>query len=76
MVSALLNLSENTNRVLNIVKATYNLKDKGAAIKFVVGRYIETENEPELRPEFVKKLKRISKEKGIRVDDFEKKYGI
>ena len=32
MVQALVNLDENTNRVLNIVKAKYDLKDKGEAI--------------------------------------------
>ncbi len=75
-MQALIELDSNTNRVLNIVKATYNLKDKGQAIKFVVGHYIESQDDPPLKPEFVKKLLKISKEKGIRVDDFGKRYGI
>src|SRR3989344_2346580 len=49
MVQALIELDENTNRTLNVVKAKYNLRDKGEAIKFVVSEYIESE-EPELRP--------------------------
>lgn len=62
MVQALVKIDENTNRVLNIVKATHGLKDKGEAIQIVVERYIEEENEPELRPEYLEKLKRIRKE--------------
>ncbi len=76
MVRALVELNENTNRVLNIVKAKYELKDKGAAIEFVVGEYIEVQNEPELRPEFIAKMKKIMKQKSIRVDDLSKRYGL
>lgn len=76
MVQALVNLDENTNRVLNVVKAKNNLKDKGQAIQFVVRKYIEDE-EPELRPEFVKKILKSEKQKGIKfksVDDLRKRY--
>jgi len=76
MVQALIKLDENTNRVLNIVKAKYGLKDKGEAIKAVVKEYIEMENEPELRPEFIEKMKRIEKEKSIRVKDFAERYEL
>ncbi|MBU0963020.1 MAG: DUF2683 family protein [Nanoarchaeota archaeon] len=61
MVQALVELDENTNRVLNVVKAKYGLKDKGQAIQVVVEKYIEEENEPELRPEFIEKLQKIRK---------------
>ena len=76
MVQALVELDNNTNRVLNIVKAKFGFKDKGEAIKFVVSEYVEYENEPELRPEFVKKIQEIQKQKSIRVDDFAKRYGL
>lgn len=76
MVQALIQLDQNTNRVLNIVKAKFGLKDKSQAIKLVVNRYIETEDEPELRPEFIEKMERIKKQKFIRVDDFAKRYGL
>ena len=66
MVQALVNLDENTNRVLNVVKAKYGLKDKGEAIQIIVERYIEEENEPELRPEYLEKLKKIRKGKYIK----------
>ena len=76
MVSALIKIDENMNRVLNIVKARHGLKDKGQAIEFVINQYIEMENEPELKPEFVKKMKEIENQKSIRVDDFSKRYGL
>ena len=76
MVNALVKLDENTNRVLNVVKAKFGLKDKGEAIRFVVREYIEMENEPELRPEFIARMKKIEKQKSIRVDDFAKRYGL
>ena len=76
MVQALIELNENTNRVLNVVKAKYGLKDKGKAIQFVVEKYIEEENQPELRPEFIEKMKRIEKQKSIRVKDFAKRYWL
>lgn len=76
MVQALVEIDENTNRVLNIVKAKYGLNDKGEAIELVVNKYIEEENEPELRPEFIKKMKRIQKQKSIPVKDFAERYGL
>lgn len=76
MVQALVEFDDNTNRVLNIVKAKYGLKDKSEAIKFIVVEYIEYENEPELKPEFIKKMEEIQKQKSIKVDDFAKRYGV
>lgn len=76
MVQALIEIDENTNRVLNVVKAKYNLKDKGKAIEFVVEKFIEEENEPELKPEFIERIKQIEKQKSIRVKDFAKRYGL
>ena len=65
MVQALVEIDENTNRVLNVVKAKYGLKDKGEAIQIVVEKYIKEENEPELRPEYIEKLNALEKQKGI-----------
>ena len=67
MVKALIEIDENTNRVLNVVKAKYGLQDKAQAIEFVVNKYIEVEDEPELRPEFITKMKEIEKQKTIKV---------
>jgi len=65
MVQAMVNISEEANRVLNIVKAQYGLKDKSQAINIVVDVYEKQLLEPGLRLEYVKKLKRIEKEKGV-----------
>ena len=71
MVQALVEIDENTNRVLNVVKAKYGLRDKGEAIQIVVEKYIEEENEPELRPEYLKKLNKIRKGKYIKYSSIE-----
>jgi len=76
MVQALIELDDNTNRVLNIVKAKFGLKDKGEAIQYVVSEYIEFEDEPELQPDFIQKMKEIKKQKSIRVNNFAERYGI
>lgn len=62
MVRAMINISEDTNQILNIVKARFNLKDKSKAIEKVVLEYGKEILEPELRPEFIQKINRIEKE--------------
>ena len=76
MVNALIKINENINRILNLIKVKYALKDKSEAVEFIVNRYVDNEDEPELRPEFVKKIRRIQKQKSIKVDDFAARYGI
>ncbi len=76
MVQALVNIDDGTNKVLNIVKAKYGFKDKGEAIRFIVNKYAEDANEPELRDDFVKKILAMEKQKLIRVADFGKRYGL
>jgi len=63
MVQAVINIKERTNRILNIVKAKYALKDKSQAIELVIEQYESTFLEPELRPEYVDKLEKIRKGK-------------
>ena len=65
MVQAMINIEENTNRELNVVKAKHGLKDKSEAINLVVNAYEDNLLEPELRPEYVEKLQKIKKEKGV-----------
>jgi hypothetical protein len=66
MVQAVINIDEHANRILNIVKAKFGLQDKSQAINLVVNEYEEGFLEPELRPVYIKKLKKINKEKGIK----------
>ena len=66
MVQAIINIEDETNRVLNIVKAKFGLKDKSEAINIMAEQYEQEILEPQFRPEYVEKLKKIKKEKGIR----------
>ena len=75
MVSALVEINESTNQVLNVVKAKYGLKDKGKAIELVVTKYIQ-EEEPELKPEFIEKIRAIEKQKSTAVKNFVERYGL
>ncbi|MCX6771103.1 MAG: DUF2683 family protein [Candidatus Micrarchaeota archaeon] len=64
MTSAIVNLTDENNRFLNIIKAHFGIKNKSDAINLVVQRFAkEEELDPPLRPEYVRKLKRIMKEK-------------
>lgn len=76
MVQAVIDIDEKTNRVLNIVKAKFGLKDKSQAINMVVNEYEENFLEPELRPEFVEKMHKIQKESTVKVKDFRKHFGL
>ena len=67
MVQAIINIEEHTNRILNIIKAKYGLKDKSAAIDLMATQYEEEILEPELRPEYVEKAKKIIQQKPIDV---------
>ena len=59
MVQAMIRITDQTNRVLNIVKAKYNLNDKSQAIDMVVSEYSESLMEPYLKPEYIQKIKTI-----------------
>jgi hypothetical protein len=72
MVQAVISINEHTNRVLNIVKAKFGLKDKSEAINLVVNEYEQVELEPELRPEYKSKLAKIIGGKHLSREEFEK----
>ena len=66
MVQAIIDIEDQTNRVLNIVKAKFGLKDKSEAINVMAEQYEKELLEPQLRPEYAAKLNSIKKQKGIR----------
>jgi ribosomal protein L25 (general stress protein Ctc) len=74
MVKAIIKIDERTNRILNIVKAKYGLKDKSEAINLMAQQFEESIMEPELRPEFIESLKASEKEKTVKVKDFASRY--
>ena len=65
MVQAIVKLGEQQDRVLTIVRGKYGLKNKSDAMNFVISQFEEQLLEPQLRPEYVKKLQKIKQEKGI-----------
>jgi len=76
MVQAMINISKDANQILNIVKAKHNLKDKSQAIEKVILGYGQDFLEPELRPEFIEKMKVRQKESTVKVKDFKKHFRI
>lgn len=67
MVQAIIDISENSNRVLNIIKAKYGLKDKSQAVDIMAENYQKLILEPELRPEYIKKALKIHSQPSIKV---------
>jgi len=71
MVQAMIDISDEANQILNIVKARYNLKTKSEAISKIVIECGGNILEPELRPEYIEKLKRIQKGKYTKYNSIE-----
>ncbi|MAG72781.1 antitoxin [archaeon] len=76
MVQAMIQISNEANQILNIVKAKYDLKDKSHAIERVIIEYGGDFLEPQLRPEFIQKMKDRQKEATVKVKDFNKHFGL
>ena len=71
MVQAFINIDEHTNRILNILKAKYGLTNKSSAIELMAMQYEEEILEPELRPEYVGKVKKIMRQDPVDVSNVE-----
>ena len=71
MVQAFINIDDHTNRILNILKAKHGLKDKSSAIELMATQYEEEILEPELRPEYVDKVKKIMQQDSVEVANVE-----
>ena len=64
MVNNTISLNENASRMLNNIKEKYGLETDSEAIEFMAYHCIK---EPELRPEYIEKMKEIDREESIRV---------
>ena len=71
MVQNIVNLEENEDRIINIVKAKFGLKNKSQAIALLAKSYEQSFLEPELRPEYLDKLHKIRKGKYLKFDSVE-----
>jgi len=58
-----INLSEDANSILNIVKTKYKFKNKSEAFNFIVDEY--EQKLLEINPKYLKKLEKIEKGKFI-----------
>ena len=79
MVKAIVEIDEEANRVINVLKAQFGLKDKSQAINEMAKQYKALVLESEVSPEYLKRLEKIRKEPIIRVgsaQDFRNKYGL
>jgi hypothetical protein len=77
VVKNVINLTERENRIINIVKAKYGLKDKSQALSVILNRFEECELEPQLRPEFIREIEEARKKgKFLEVKDFAKEVGL
>ena len=76
MVQAVVNLTEHENRIINIIKGKYGFRNKSETIEFIINEYEKDFLEPELRPEYVEKMKKIEKGKMTKIKDFREYFGI
>ena len=76
MVKAIVNIDERANRILNIVKAKENLKDKSDAINLILNIYGKEMLESELKPEFIKELLAAQNEEIVKVDNWDEYFGL
>jgi len=66
MVQSIIDINEREDRILNIVKAKFGLRNKSEAVALIAKIYEDSFLEPELRPEYLEKLERIRKGKYIK----------
>ncbi len=64
MVKAIIEIPENENRILTILKGKHGFRNKEQVIISLI-KEAEQNLEPEIRPEYLKKLMKIDKQKGI-----------
>jgi hypothetical protein len=79
MVKAIVEIDEEANKVINLLKAQYGLRDKSQAINKMAKQYKEIVLESEFSAEYIRKLMEIQKEPIIRVGstaELRKRYGL
>jgi hypothetical protein len=77
MVQTLLNLNKREDMVVNVVKGKFGLSNKNDAIRLIINEYEKESLEPELRPEYCKKLDSAMEQKGVRfryIKEFDKHF--
>jgi hypothetical protein len=62
MVKAIINISDDANTILNIIKAEYGFSDKSQAINKMAEDYKELVFEPKIKDSYLRKLRKIQRE--------------
>jgi len=80
MVKAIVDIDMEANKVLNHLKVEYGLRDKSQAINVMAREFKKfVKVEPEVRPEYIRKLMKIQKGRHIKIgsmQDFRKRFGL
>ena len=76
MVKSLIKLTDYEDMVVNIVKAKYGFKNKNDAIRHIINQYESEFLEPELKPEFIERMEKRTKEPVVKVKDLKKHFGL
>lgn len=76
MVQAIINLGEHENRVVNIVKGKFGLHNKSEAISLIIQKFESEILEPELKPEFIERIRKRSNEGTVKVKDFRNHFEL
>lgn len=79
MVKAIVEIDGEANRILNLIKAQYDFKDKSEALNEMARQYKALVLESDMRPEYLERLEKIRSEPIIRVGsvrDFRARYGL
>ena len=63
------NLSPRANHVLNVVKSRYGLRSNAAAIEKLAEEYEREFLDLELKPEYIDRLRRLERERTVKVRD-------
>ena len=71
MVQSIIDINEREDRILNIVKAKFGLKNKSEAVSLIAKIYEDSFLEPELRPEYTEKLEKIRKGKYVKFNSID-----
>jgi len=61
MVQAIVNIGEYQDRILTIIKGKFGFKNKSEAMNYVINKYDQELLEPELKPEFINKIRNLEK---------------
>ena len=69
MVQYIINISKEANKILNLIKAIYDLPNKSKAIEKLTEIFEKEILEKELKPEFIRRMKKIKKEKTVKINN-------